>query len=52
MSSNERELALRTHIRTLLLDYAFTHLTVNYVQYTEEAVSQVSELSIPLYLSH
>lgn len=50
MSSNERELALRAHIRTLLLDYAFTHLTVNYVQYTEDAVSQVSEVSTPIYL--
>ena len=42
MATNERELALRAHIRTLLLSYALTHLTVNYVEYTEDFVSRVS----------
>ena len=42
MDSNERELALRPHTRTLLLDYALAHLTVNYVTYTEGLVREVS----------
>ncbi|KAI0094483.1 hypothetical protein BDY19DRAFT_22568 [Irpex rosettiformis] len=41
MASQEREIALRAHIRTLLLDYALSHLTENYVDHTEAFVSQV-----------
>ena len=36
-----RELALRDHIRTLLLDYSLTHLTTDYVAFTECAVAEV-----------
>jgi hypothetical protein len=37
----DRELALRAHIRALLLDYCLTHLTTNYITYTENAVANV-----------
>lgn len=50
MNSHERELALRAHIRTLLLDYALTHLTRNYVAYTEHVVSEVG-LSLHTFCS-
>ncbi|KAI0081106.1 hypothetical protein K474DRAFT_1656939 [Panus rudis PR-1116 ss-1] len=40
-NENEKEFALRAHIRTLLLDYSLTHLTKNYVAYTEEATSKI-----------
>ena len=38
----DRELELRTHIRGLLLQYALTHLTTNYVTWTQESVADVS----------
>lgn len=37
----DRELELRTHIRSLLLQYALNHLTTNYVEWTQETVSNV-----------
>jgi hypothetical protein len=41
MTHLNRELALRAHIRNLLLDYALTHLTTDYLKFTEDAVYQV-----------
>ena len=35
----------RLHIRNLLYDYAITHLTTNYLTYTEDFVSEVRNLS-------
>lgn len=43
MSPEEHELQLRSHIRNLLFDYAKTHLTTDYIVWTEEAVSEVQE---------
>ncbi|KAI0348170.1 hypothetical protein BDW22DRAFT_1416471 [Trametopsis cervina] len=40
MTTEDREITLRAHIRSLLLDYALTHLAIDYVQYTEDAVSE------------
>lgn len=40
-SEEDYELRLRQHIRNLLLDYALTHLTTNYVTFTQDAVSEV-----------
>lgn len=37
-----RELALRAHIHNLLEEYALTHLTTNYVVFTNYVVSEVS----------
>jgi hypothetical protein len=42
MADCEEELALRAHIRNLLLDYALTHLTTNYITFTEDKVDEVS----------
>lgn len=44
----DRELALRAHIRTHLLEYCLEHLTTNYITYTENAVSAVNMLSLCL----
>lgn len=33
---------LRDHINGLLLEYALTHITTDYIQFTEAAVSHVS----------
>lgn len=41
MDHNAREQALRAHIRSLLHNYALTHLTINYVNYTEDLVAEV-----------
>jgi hypothetical protein len=41
MAHLNREFALRAHIRNLLLDYALTHLTTDYLKFTEDAVYQV-----------
>ncbi|KAL4251505.1 hypothetical protein ABKN59_005052 [Abortiporus biennis] len=38
---NDTEYALRHHIRELLLDYALTYLTTNYVTYTQNSVTDV-----------
>lgn len=32
---------LQIHIRQLLLNYAMTHLTTDYTEFTEKAVSEV-----------
>ncbi|EPQ50101.1 hypothetical protein GLOTRDRAFT_134253 [Gloeophyllum trabeum ATCC 11539] len=40
-SEEDYELRLRQHIRNLLLDYALTHLTTNYVTFTQDAVSEL-----------
>ena len=39
--SEDNEIELRAHIRHLLLDYALTHLTTDYVVYTHSAVAEV-----------
>ena len=39
--SEDNEIELRAHIRHLLLDYALTHLTTDYVVYTQSAVAEV-----------
>lgn len=38
------EYTLRIHIRQLLLNYAVSHLTADYIQLTEQAVTDVSRL--------
>ncbi|KIM77149.1 hypothetical protein PILCRDRAFT_825707 [Piloderma croceum F 1598] len=38
---SQHELELRGHIRYLLLDYAKTHLTTNYLNFSEDAVSEL-----------
>ena len=40
-NGDEEERALREHIRNILYEYAVTHLTTDYVQFTEDAVSEV-----------
>lgn len=37
----DNEYELRAHIRHLLLDYALTHLTTDYVAFTQNAVTEV-----------
>jgi hypothetical protein len=39
--------ALRHHIREKLLDYAPTHLTVDYISFSENAVVDTSLSSVP-----
>ncbi|KAF8492671.1 hypothetical protein JB92DRAFT_3100288 [Gautieria morchelliformis] len=41
MDAADKERALRAHIRKLLLRYALTHLTINYVDYTRTEVSEL-----------
>lgn len=41
----ERETRLRNHIRGLLLDYCRTHITEDYVAFTQDAVQTVSPIS-------
>ncbi|KAK0190642.1 hypothetical protein F5146DRAFT_1223500 [Armillaria mellea] len=40
-NGDEEERALREHIRNILYEYAVTHLTTDYVQFTEDAVSEL-----------
>ncbi|KAL5536135.1 hypothetical protein ACEPAF_4240 [Sanghuangporus sanghuang] len=40
VSSNDRELKLRRHVRELLDDYVYTHLTIDYVEYSDGLVSE------------
>lgn len=42
MSDDENEVSLNAHIRSLLQEYAFTHLTVDHVQFSEALVSEAS----------
>ncbi|KAK0230465.1 hypothetical protein IW262DRAFT_1291584 [Armillaria fumosa] len=52
VNGNEEECALREHIRNILYEYAVTHLTVDYIQFTEDAVSEVKDiLTVPMLLS-
>lgn len=46
MQSEQRELALRTHIRDLLLNYSLTHLATNYVTWTQDTVNEVRLLLV------
>ena len=39
-------MALQAHIRSLLLEYALEHLTIDYIAYTEAVVSEVCALYI------
>jgi hypothetical protein len=49
MLDAKKEDALRIHIREKLLDYALTHLTVDHVSFTENAVVDASlSLFIPV----
>ena len=41
---HDRELALRSHIRGLLHDYVLTHLTTDYIAFTEDASAEVVSL--------
>lgn len=41
MAYHDSEEPLRLHIRKLLLQYSITHLTTDYVQFTQDAVSDV-----------
>ena len=41
MATADREVELRAHIRSLLLQYALTHLATNYVSWTQETVTEV-----------
>ena len=41
----ERESQLRNHIRGLLLDYCRTHITEDYVTFTQNAVQTVPSIS-------
>ena len=43
MLPEEHEQQLRFHIQNLLFVYAKTHLTVDYIAWTEEAVSEVQK---------
>ena len=38
----EREKALRLHIRELIFDYALTHLTKDFISFTENAAIEVT----------
>jgi hypothetical protein len=40
------DLAVRAHIRKLLLQYAIKHLTIDYVEYTLAEVTQVGVVLI------
>ncbi|KDQ63007.1 hypothetical protein JAAARDRAFT_202531 [Jaapia argillacea MUCL 33604] len=42
----DREIALRAHIHNLLYDYALTHLTTNYITFTQEAVTELLTQSL------
>ena len=41
----EREPQLKNHIRKLLLDYCRTHITEDYVTFTQNAVQTVPSIS-------
>ncbi|KAK0491325.1 hypothetical protein IW261DRAFT_1354821 [Armillaria novae-zelandiae] len=41
VNGNDEECTLREHIRNILYEYAVTHLTVDYIQFTEDAVSEL-----------
>lgn len=38
----DSEVALRVHIRKLLLDYSLEHLTTDHISFTEHSVSKAS----------
>ncbi len=44
VNGDDEECALREHIRNILYEYAVTHLTTNYIQFTEDAVSEVRDI--------
>ena len=44
MADDEQD-TLRAHIRNLLLDYALTHLTRDYVSYTKNLIAVVRRLA-------
>ncbi|KAI0334387.1 hypothetical protein GY45DRAFT_1242727 [Cubamyces sp. BRFM 1775] len=49
METVDRELELRAHIHSLLSQYAFTHLTTDYVHWTERSVAdRLSECLHPI----
>lgn len=41
IDATEREQELRTHIHSLLLQYALTHLATDHVAWTQETVADV-----------
>ncbi|KAK0453955.1 hypothetical protein EV421DRAFT_1767502 [Armillaria borealis] len=41
VNGNDEECALREHIRNILYEYAITHLTTDYIQFTEDAISEL-----------
>lgn len=47
---DSQEVALRSHIRTLLLDYALSHLTTDYVAFTEDATAEACTSSRDIFL--
>ncbi|KAK0206845.1 hypothetical protein DFS33DRAFT_1317496 [Desarmillaria ectypa] len=52
VNGDEEEWALREHIRNILYEYAVTHLTIDYVQFTEDAVSELLSqalVEVPLH---
>lgn len=46
MDSVNREIALRAHVHRLLDEYVITHLTTDYVDFTQYTVNEVGENSI------
>ncbi len=44
---DDEERVFREHIRSLLFEYAFTHLTVDHAQFTSDAVSEVGHPGSP-----
>ncbi|KAK0461811.1 uncharacterized protein EV420DRAFT_1640112 [Desarmillaria tabescens] len=55
INGDEEEWALREHIRNILYEYAVTHLTIDYVQFTEDAVSELLSqalVEVPLHDRH
>lgn len=44
---NDNERVLREHIHGILYEYAYTHLTTDYDQFTRDAVFEVSALLQP-----
>lgn len=49
MNNIDQELALRAHIRSQLLEYALTHITTNYITWTEDAVQTVRVAHLMLF---
>ncbi|KAK0499752.1 hypothetical protein EDD18DRAFT_1349950 [Armillaria luteobubalina] len=51
-NGNDEDCALREHIQTILYEYAVTHLTVDHIQFTEDAVSELLSqalVAVPLH---